>query len=83
MQQKSDTDSYDPVQLMARGISYLPKILYKSGTAWLSFKLTAKKGGRIFQKELIRNGLDKDTAMHFTEDYISTSNLLRIFFDRP
>lgn len=80
---KSDQQiGHDPVQLMARIMSYLPVILLKSGTAWLSFKRQAKKGGTTFQKELIKQGLDKEIAMQFTKEYTSSSNLVKILLNR-
>jgi hypothetical protein len=73
---------YDPVQIMARVISFIPVIILRSGTAWLSFKRQAKKGGKTFQKELIRQGVDKETAMLFTQQYTSASNLIKILLNR-
>ncbi|HMA84041.1 MAG TPA: hypothetical protein VKP59_07425 [Candidatus Thermoplasmatota archaeon] len=79
---KSDQQiRHDSVQLMARIMSYLPVILLKSGTAWLSFKRQAKKGGKTFQKELINQGLDKEIAVQFTKEYTSSSNLVKILFN--
>ncbi|MBS3777658.1 MAG: hypothetical protein KGY65_03990 [Candidatus Thermoplasmatota archaeon] len=79
---KSDQQiRHDSVQLMARIMSYLPVILIKSGTAWLSFKRQAKKGGKTFQKELINQGLDKEIAVQFTKEYTSSSNLVKILFN--
>jgi len=82
MDQSNEDGGYDPVQLVARVMAYLPIILLKSGTAWLSFKRQAKKGGKAFQKELVRQGIDKETALQFTQDYTSGSNLLKLFLDR-
>jgi len=79
---KSDQQiRHDSVQLMARIMSYLSVILLKSGTAWLSFKRQAKKGGKTFQKELINQGLDKEIAVQFTKEYTSSSNLVKILFN--
>jgi len=75
-------NSHDPVQLMARIVAYLPYLLLKSGTAWLSFKRQAKKGGKTFQKELMNQGLDKETASLFTKDYTSSSNLIKIILNQ-
>ena len=82
MIQSDEERGYDPVQLMARVIAYIPIILLKSGTSWLSFKRQAKKGGKAFQKELIRQGIDKETAVLFTQEYTNGSNLLKLFLDR-
>ena len=37
----------------------IPNLLLKSGWAFLRFKMDAKRGGNIFQKELMNQGLDK------------------------
>lgn len=63
-------------------MSSMPLILLKSGRSWLSFKKQAQKGGKTFQKELICQGLDKETARLFTQEYVSGSNLLKLFFNQ-
>ena len=40
-----------------------------SGT-FLRFKLDAKKGGKIFKRELIKQGFDKEKANELTEMYL-------------
>ena len=82
MSSSNQENHHDPVQLMARIMSYLPIILLKSGTAWLSFKRQAKKGGKTFQKELINQGLDKEIAIKFTKEYTSSSNLMKIILNQ-
>ena len=42
---------------------------------FLSFKIQAKKGGKIFEKELISQGLDKETAKKLTEAYMEPSRI--------
>lgn len=82
MSSSNQENHHDPVQLMARIMSYLPLILLKSGTAWLSFKRQAKKAGKTFQKELINQGLDKEIAIKFTKEYTSSSNLMKIILNQ-
>jgi hypothetical protein len=71
----------DPVQFIARIISSLPMILMKSGGAWLSFKIQARRGSKSFHKELIKQGLDKHTAQLFTDEYLEGSNLIKTLFN--
>lgn len=73
----SSQRKYDPVQITARIITYLPMILLRSGTAWLSFKRQARKGCKTFQKELLNQGIDKQTAKQFTQQYADGSNLVK------
>lgn len=74
---KQRTD--DPVKIMAYIMSNMPILLLRSGGAWLSFKRQAKKGSQTFQQTLINQGLDKQTAKQFTEQYIESSNLIKLF----
>jgi len=39
--------------------------------------MEAKRGGDIFQKELINRGLDKTTAARITEIYLEGSNVFQ------
>lgn len=72
---------YDPVQIIARIITHIPMILLRSGTAWLSFKHQAKKGSKTFQKELLDQGIDKQTAKQFAQQYADGSNLVKILLN--
>ena len=74
--------SNDPIKFIANIISSMPLILLRSGSSWLSFKKQAQKGGKTFQKELICQGLDKETARLFTREYVGGSNLLKLFFNQ-
>mgnify|MGYP006275376471 CR=1 FL=1 len=75
-------ETYDPVQLTARIITFIPIIILKSGTAWISFKRRANKGSKTFHKELLKQGIDKQTAKLLTKQYIDGSNLLETVFNR-
>jgi len=56
-------------------ISSAPSLIFRVGCWFLKFKREAKKGGRIFQKELIKHGFDKETAEIFKEIYLKPSEL--------
>ena len=58
-------------------ISFIPSLLVKSGGAFLRFKRQAKKGGRVFKKELINQGFDRKTASELTEVYLKGSHLFQ------
>jgi hypothetical protein len=51
----------------------------KLGFVYLGFKLKVKKAGKIFKKELIANGIDKNTAKLLTEEYLKGSHFFRRF----
>ena len=60
----------------------IPNLLLKSGWAFVRFKMDAKKGGSIFQKELMNRGLDKTIATKLTDIYLEGSNLLHSLMNR-
>jgi len=72
-----DTRDADPIKWFGMFLSFLPSLMLKSGGAFLRFKRQAKKGGKIFQTELINQGLDKKTATELTQTYIEGSELFR------
>lgn len=55
----------------------LPSLMFRFGGVFLRFKRDSKKGGRVFQKELINQGLDKTTAAELTEIYLDGGDLLK------
>jgi len=65
------------IELFGAILPFLPALLLKSGWAFLRFKMEAKRGGDIFQKELINRGLDKTTAARITEIYLEGSNVFQ------
>ena len=65
----------NPVQVFGMLLSSFPSLMFKFGGAFLRFKIQAKKAGKIFQEELIRQGLDKTTASELTEVYLDGSHL--------
>jgi len=67
----------DPVKWFGMIISFIPSLLVKSVRAFLRFKRQAKKGGKIFKKELINQGLDRKTASNLTDIYLKNSHLIQ------
>jgi hypothetical protein len=67
----------DTVKWFGMFISILPSLLFRSGGAFLRFKLQAKKGGKVFQKELIDQGIDKKTAADLTNSYLEGSEFFK------
>lgn len=54
----------------------LPSLMFRLGGVFLRFKIEAKKGGHIFKKELINQGLDEATAAKLTQTYLESSNII-------
>ena len=69
-------------ELFGMILPLLPNLLLKSGWTFLRFKMDAKRGGSIFQKELMNQGLDKTTAAELTEIYLEGSNLFQSLINR-
>ena len=71
-------NSSEPIKLFGLILPSLPSLMIRFGGVYLRFKRNAKKGGNIFQKELIKQGLDKETAQQLTKIYLDGSNLLKM-----
>ena len=56
----------------------LPMLLVRFTRVFLGFKRDANKGGRIFNYELRKQGLDDEIARKLTEMYLETANVRRI-----
>jgi hypothetical protein len=73
--QKEDQEDNRPIKLFGIILPSLPKLTIRFGGLFLRFKMDAKKGGRVFHKELINQGLDERTADELTEIYLQSSHL--------
>ena len=76
---RSRSESGEGIRLTASLVPSLLPLMLRLGGTYLRFKKQAQKGGRIFEKELRASGMDKDTARAFTEIYLDTSRILRMF----
>jgi hypothetical protein len=68
------------IKLFGLMLPALPSLLIRFGGTFLRFKRNAKKGGKVFQRELINQGLDKKIAEELTEKYLEGSNLSKYLF---
>ena len=69
-----------PIKIFGMLLPRAPGLIFRFGKLFLSFKRQAKKGGKAFRKELIKQGLDKKTANELTEKYLEGSNLSKYIF---
>lgn len=67
--------SRDGFRILGMIIPSLPSLIFRFGGVFLKFKREAKKGGKIFQNELISQGLDATTAAALTDMYLGSSSL--------
>jgi len=56
-------------------LPYLPSLMLRLGGSFLRLKRDAKKAGRIFQKELMHQGIDEGAAAELTEIYLEPSSI--------
>jgi len=68
----------DIPKIVAYFIPFIPTILVKLSVFYLRVKGMARKSGIVFKKELLRNGIDEDTAERFTREYMKSSHVLRM-----
>lgn len=64
-----------PIKFFGILIPFLPKLLFKFSLTFLRFKRKAKKAEKVFKKELLEQGLDKQTASELTEIYMKSSKI--------
>ena len=56
-------------------IPKMPSLLFRLSSNLLRFKSQANKAGRVFKKELIKQGIDEDTAEELKEIYLKGSHI--------
>jgi hypothetical protein len=64
-----------PFKLFGILLPSLPSLMIRFGGTFLRFKRNAKKAGKVFKKELINQGLDKQVASELTDIYMEGSDL--------
>ena len=57
----------------------LPLLSFRLGRVFLRFKRQSKNAGKLFRRELRKQGLDKDTAEALTSKYLEASHLRAYF----
>jgi len=80
MTSEENSRNTSPIKMFGMLIPRAPGLIFRFGKVFLSFKRQANKGGKAFKKELIKQGIDKETAKGLTEKYLEGSNLSKYFF---
>jgi hypothetical protein len=70
-----DQGSAGGFRVLGALLPYLPSLMLRLGGSFLRLKRDAKKAGRTFQKELLRQGIDEGTAAELTEIYLEPSSI--------
>ena len=69
----------NPVKLFSMVLSSMPSLIFRLGGTFLRFRKEAQRAGKIFKKELIEQGIDKNIAEELSKIYTEGSNI-RTFF---
>ena len=64
-----------PIKIFGMALPSLPLLIFRFSRIFLRFKREAKKAGKVFRKELVKQGLDKQTASELTELYMKSSEM--------
>ena len=68
-------EEVSPIKIFGLLLPSLPTLIFRFGGTFLRFKRDAKKAGKIFRNELLKQGLDKQTATELTELYLRSSQM--------
>ncbi|MEF8848721.1 MAG: hypothetical protein V5A68_06260 [Candidatus Thermoplasmatota archaeon] len=66
-----------PLKFIWMLFSSFPSLMFRLGGNFLRFKRNAKKGGKIFKKELLDQGIDKSVAEGLTREYLEGSRFFK------
>jgi hypothetical protein len=77
---EEETRNENPMKILGMIIPALPSIIFRCSGEYLRFRSKARKGGYLFQNELMNQGVDKTTALKLTEIYLEGSYLFRYLF---
>ena len=53
----------------------MPSLMFRLTGTLIRLKSQANRAGRMFKKELVKQGIDKETAKELTENYMQSSRI--------
>ena len=68
-----------PMKLFGMLLPSLPALTIRLGGTFLRFKKDAQRAEKAFKKELIKQGIDKQTAKDLTDQYMEGSKIQKYF----
>jgi len=81
MSQNTDIKSKaHPFKFFGIMLPALPSLMFRLGGTFLRFKRNAKKAGKVFKKELIKQGFNRETAEGLTKIYLEGSDISKYVF---
>ena len=72
---KDGREEASPIKLFGMMLPSMPSLMFRITGTFLRFKSDANKAGKVFKKELIKQGIDKETAAELTEIYMESSHI--------
>lgn len=66
------------LQFIGLALPRIPLLFFRFGSWYLRFKGNVNKASKIFKKQLMTNGIDKQMADELTKCYSSTANILTL-----
>jgi hypothetical protein len=72
---KKEEGEVNPIKLFGMMLPSMPSLMFRLSGTFLRFKRQANKAGKIFKKELIKQGIDEKTATEFTSVYLESSHI--------
>ena len=73
--EKHGRDDSSPIKILGMMIPSIPSLMFRLTGTFIRFKSDAKKAGKIFKKELIKQGIDQQTAVELTGEYMQSSHI--------
>ncbi len=70
-----DGSEVNPIKLFGIILPSIPSLMFRLSGTFLRFKSQANKAGKIFKKELIKQGIDEKTANEFKSIYMESSHI--------
>jgi len=72
---KEDEREVNPIKLFGMMLPSMPSLTIRLTGMFLRFKRNAHKAGRVFKKDLVKQGVDKKIATELTEIYMQSSHV--------
>jgi hypothetical protein len=75
MVKTKDSGGNQMLRIMGQVLPRLPFLVLRMGRMYVSFKRQVKRSSQVFEKELRRQGMDKQMAAALTQQYLASSHL--------
>ena len=73
--ENKDEREVDGIRLFGLLLPKMPSLIFRLSGTFLRFKSQANKAGKVFKKELVKQGIDEETAEELKEIYMEGSHI--------